>query len=121
MASESDLGYLIPGLTQISSMSLTLYNLPVILWRHKILHYERKSAALIITNKMLEYFRGTKYQFFLPPYQLTFFLDFGQKSFFGSCSRILMNFPSMNYSNYFVTILQKERFTNLQTTFEREK
>ena len=78
MVSESVLGYLIPGLTQISSISLILYNLPVILRRHKRLHYERKSFALIITNKMIYYFRGTKYEFFRPPYQLTFFLVFGQ-------------------------------------------
>ena len=53
MVSESALGYLISDLTQILSISLILYNLPVILRRYKILHYERKSVALTITNKML--------------------------------------------------------------------
>ena len=42
--------------------------------------------------------------FFLPPYQLTFFLVFDQatdqKGFFSSCSHILMNILSMNYYNY---------------------
>ena len=78
MVSESALGYLISDLTQISSISLILYNLPVILRRHKLRHYERKSVALTITNRMLKYFLGTKYEFFLPLYQLTFFLVFGQ-------------------------------------------
>ena len=45
MLSESALGYLIPGLTQILSISLILYNLLVILRRYKILHYERKSRV----------------------------------------------------------------------------
>ena len=53
IVSESALGYLIPDLTQISSVLLILYNLPVILRRYKILHCKRKSVALIITNKML--------------------------------------------------------------------
>ena len=46
MVSESALGYLIPIL-------LILYNLPAILRRYKILHYERESVALVKTNKML--------------------------------------------------------------------
>ena len=53
MVSESALGYLIPGLTQILSILLIIYNLPVILRRYNILHYEKKSVVLILTNKML--------------------------------------------------------------------
>ena len=53
VVSGSTLGYLIPDLTQSSSISLIRYNLPIILRRHKILPDKRKSIALIITNKML--------------------------------------------------------------------
>ena len=125
LVSESAMSYLIPGLTQISSISLILYNLPVILRRYKILHYE--SVALIITNNMLQYFHSTKtkYEFFLSPYQLTFFLVLVRlqikKGFFSSCSHILMNIPSMTYCNYFVTIFHTEISTNLQTTFQNKK
>ena len=125
VVSESAVDYLIPDLTQILSVSVILYNLPVILRRYKILHYKRKRVALIIINKMLWYFLGTKYEFFLPPYQLTFFLVFGQatyqKRFFNSCSNILMNIPTMNYCNYFVTIFHTQRSTNLQTTIQNKR
>ena len=39
-----------------------------------IVHYQVKRFLLIITNPMLQYLRETKYEFFLPPYQITFFL-----------------------------------------------
>ena len=45
---------------------------------------------------------STKYEFFLPLYQLTFFLAFGQtKKIFSY--HILMNILRMNYYKYFVT------------------
>ena len=57
-----------------------------------IVHYEWKSVVLIITDPMHWYFRGAKYEFFLPLYQFTFFLVFDQatdqKIFFSSCSHI---------------------------------
>ena len=59
--------------------------------KHFIVHEERNSVALIITkiysNKIIF---GTKYELFIPLYQITFFLGFGQTRIFFS-SHILMN------------------------------
>ena len=44
-----------------------------------------------------------------------------KKGFHSSCSHILMNIPSMNYYNYFVTKFLTERSTNLQMTFQDKK
>ena len=35
----------------------------------EIVHYERKSVALIISKPMFKYFRSTECEFFLPPYR----------------------------------------------------
>ena len=81
LVSESALGYSIPGLTQILSILLILYNLPIILRRYEILLYERKSVALIITNKML-YLIFLWYKVWVFPSSLPTYLFF---SFWSGC------------------------------------
>ena len=56
------------------------YNLCVTFQRSKkVLHSPlQKKKCSINNNPMFWYFRGTKYEFFLPPYQLSFFLVFDQ-------------------------------------------
>ena len=89
--------------------------------QEKMLHYQTKCLNIIIF--------GTQYEFFLPPYQVTFFFVFGQdkdqKSFFSYY--ILVNILSTNYYGYFVTkkylnnISYTVIITNLQTTFQNKK
>ena len=60
--------------------------------KHFIVHDERNSVALIITkiysNKIIF---GTKYELFIPLYQITFFLGFGQtRIFFSSHTHIIL-------------------------------
>ena len=60
--------------------------------KHFIVHDERNSVALIITkiysNKIIF---GTKYELFIPLYQITFFLGFGQtRIFFSSHIHIIL-------------------------------
>ena len=99
------------------------YNLPVILRDKKnfTVHYLGKCVALIIINPILQYFRKTKYEFFLPPYQITFILVFDQVSDQKIFSQLVhshhtsTNILGMNFYNYFVTrrhliILHTESF-----------
>ena len=111
------------------------YNLPVILRRYKKLYSAPKKKCCINYNQT-DYSNtaifGTKYDFFLPPYQLTFsFLTFVQAEMFFTL--ILMNILSLNYC--IVTILRQKNclifhtqhtyiqkvITELQTTFQNKK
>ena len=77
--------------------------------QEKVLHYQTKCLNIIIL--------GIQYEFFLPPYQVTFFFVFGQdkdqKSFFSYY--ILVNILSTNYYGYFMTkkYLNNISYTNL--------
>ena len=72
----------------------TIYNIwfDLIKKKHFIAHKERKSVALIITNNKnsIVIIFATKYERLIPPYQITFFLAFGQSKIFFS-HRILLN------------------------------
>ena len=111
------------------------YNLPVILQRYKKLYSAPKKKCCINYNQ-IDYSNiaifGTKYDFFLPPYQLTFsFLTFVQAEMFFTL--ILINILSLNYC--IVTILRQKNclifhtqhiyiqkvITELQTTFQNNK
>ena len=76
-----------------------------LLAKRYILHFTMFDSISLQSVKSINYKQtkspnitifGTKYEFFLPPYQLTTFLIFAQvKSFFSY--HILMNILSMNY------------------------
>ena len=68
-----------------------------------IVHYQKKNVGFIIINPMLSYFHEAKYEFFLPPYQITLFLVFDQIIFsqLMLSHHILMNILRMNFYHYF--------------------
>ena len=71
----------------------------------KTLHNQNKYSSITIF--------GTKYELFLLPYKITFFLAFGQAKIFFSY-HILMN---ISFTYYFVT---HKIAPELQTTFQRK-